>query len=724
MDTDKTLISNSSIDNRIPGYTLLKELGQGGMATVYLAIQECFGRKVALKIMAPVLATDPSFSERFQREAKIVAGLSHNHIISVYDVGVSDNAHYIAMEYHAGGDLKQKIRKGLTLRSAITIVSQIASALDCAHSKGYIHRDVKPDNILFREDGDAILTDFGIARPTKASQSMTQAGKVVGTPKYMSPEQAKGHELDARADLYALGVVFFEMLSGAPPYDGEDAIAIGIKHLKEPVPALPEAYSALQDIINRMLAKDPDKRFQRGKDIIAALQAAQVNYTDKVLNSRIRDMISPATENRIKAHAETIRADLEDRVATTQESGGSWLAASVSALAVAGSLFAAAVWLAPAYLPQAKPLVSLNQQLFGGGQKDAAQSPAIAQVKQSASSGAAKGIVAETQLSATQQDAIVTLAAKSPGQSGAVESSVSGGSPVQADASPAVSGETPAAASTSDPEVSAQELLAQRQQAEARALQERISSLLTEADSALKANRLSKPEGDSAIDKYREVLTLAADNAEAKAGLRNVAVAYQRLAERALADQAFDRAHAMISRAKELSPDNPDVTQLAQQISSAEKQHQAKLEEQRRVAAAAAAEEKRRQEAAARQARELAEQQRREAEETAMLNKVRITGLLRGAQNDMDRGQLISPADNNALQKYRQVLALDKNNQQAIQGVDAIGDQVVSDIRTALAANQVDDAKALMIDAIKLLPEHRELPALREAIDGHLAIGP
>ena len=177
----------------IPGYTIIREIGKGGMATVYLAIQESFGREVALKVMAPHLAAESGFPDRFASEAKMVAALSHPHIVTVYDVGSYNNYHYLAMEYHTGGDLSARIdRNDLTPPEALKIIKELADALGMAHTKGVVHRDIKPDNVLFRaHNDDAILTDFGIARNMQAESNLTQIGSTVGTPKYMSPEQAR-----------------------------------------------------------------------------------------------------------------------------------------------------------------------------------------------------------------------------------------------------------------------------------------------------------------------------------------------------------------------------------------------------------------------------------------------------------------------------------------------------------------------------------------------------
>lgn len=264
-------------DLKIDGYKILGRLGQGGMATVYLAVQENFDREVALKVMSHKLLADPSFGDRFLREAKIVAQLSHQHIVPVYDVGAQDDNHYIAMEKLPNGDLEDKLKEGLPLTDCFVVIKQMALALDYAVGKGYIHRDIKPENILFREDGSAVLSDFGIARSTTADSQMTQAGTVVGTPHYMAPEQAQGLKLDGRADLYALGVIFYEMLSGHVPFDAESAVSIGIKHITEPVPTLDSDLAEFQEFVDTVLAKDPDDRYQTGAELIAALNDLEGN---------------------------------------------------------------------------------------------------------------------------------------------------------------------------------------------------------------------------------------------------------------------------------------------------------------------------------------------------------------------------------------------------------------------------------------------------------------
>lgn len=257
---------------QIPGYRILRKINQGGMSSVYLAVQLSVGREVALKVMAPALGADPQFSERFLREATIVGQLSHPHIVPIYDIGQYDNLNYIAMDYLPGGSLHQRQAEGISVSDALRIVTEIATALDHAHSKGYIHRDIKPENILFRENGSAVLTDFGVAKAISGNQRMTHAGTVVGTPHYMSPEQARGQPLDGRSDLYGLGIVFYEMLTGSVPYHADEAVAIAIQHLTAPLPTLPLDYSQYQPLLNQLLAKDPADRFQRGSQCVEAIQ--------------------------------------------------------------------------------------------------------------------------------------------------------------------------------------------------------------------------------------------------------------------------------------------------------------------------------------------------------------------------------------------------------------------------------------------------------------------
>ncbi len=266
----------------ISGYRLLRQLGRGGMATVYLAVQESVDREVALKVMSPALLADPNFGERFLREAKIAAKLHHRHVVGIYDVGRSGDYHYMAMEYLGGGPVLHKDGNPRSVPFSLRVIREIATALDYAHQKGFVHRDVKPDNILLRDDGSSVLTDFGIARALDPAAKMTQTGAVVGTPHYMSPEQARGRSIDGRSDLYSLGIVLYELLVGRVPYQADDSLAVGIMHISQPVPVLPDEIASLQPLISRMLAKEPDDRYQSGAEVAAAIAGFERNGTFEV----------------------------------------------------------------------------------------------------------------------------------------------------------------------------------------------------------------------------------------------------------------------------------------------------------------------------------------------------------------------------------------------------------------------------------------------------------
>ena len=256
---------------RLPGYRITERLGKGGMAHVFLATQNSFERQVAIKILTPSLALEPRFAERFMHEARTVASLNHPHIVPVYDVGEHEGYYYLSMEYVTGGSLKQRIRNGMEPADAETVLRQLASALDYAGQHGFIHRDVKPDNVLFRADGSALLMDFGIAANVLRDSGVTQSRTIMGTPKYMSPEQHRSQGLTPQSDLYSLGCVFYEMLTGEPPYKAEDSGSMGLAHLRDPIPLLPLKLRHYQPLIRQLLAKSPADRPESGNAVIEAL---------------------------------------------------------------------------------------------------------------------------------------------------------------------------------------------------------------------------------------------------------------------------------------------------------------------------------------------------------------------------------------------------------------------------------------------------------------------
>ncbi|MFV0278477.1 MAG: serine/threonine-protein kinase [Parahaliea sp.] len=266
----------------IPGYTIEHLVGEGGMARVYLAIQHGFERPVALKVMAEEVMASAELGQRFLREARIVGLLSHPHIVPVYDVGEHQGVYYLAMEMLAEGDLRARMRAGLGESEAFGIARQLAGALGYAHRKGFIHRDVKPDNVLFRDADTAVLTDFGIARAAGASQDLphiTQVQSVIGSPRYMSPEQSLGQPLDARTDIYSLGILLYQMLTGEVPYGGRGLSEILLQRFEQPRPQLPAAQQHLQPLLDRLLAYDREQRFGNCEELLAAMASPTVAST-------------------------------------------------------------------------------------------------------------------------------------------------------------------------------------------------------------------------------------------------------------------------------------------------------------------------------------------------------------------------------------------------------------------------------------------------------------
>ena len=251
---------------KIPGYEMLRPIAEGGMASVYLAVQESLGRNVAIKLLKRF--DNPGQAKRFQNEGRIIASLNHRNIITIHDIGVYEDRHYISMEYLEGGDLEERILTRMSVDKALDLIEVMGSCLEFLHCKAIIHRDIKPANILFHKDGTPILTDFGVARELEADMRLTMEGSAVGSPYYLSPEQAECKPLDGRTDIYSLGIIFHEMLTGVKPFQGDSHIETILAHLTEPVPSLPPALKRYQSLLERMIAKDPDERFATAGEML------------------------------------------------------------------------------------------------------------------------------------------------------------------------------------------------------------------------------------------------------------------------------------------------------------------------------------------------------------------------------------------------------------------------------------------------------------------------
>jgi len=253
----------------IKGYRFITKLGATEHSGVYLAERDSTNQLVVLKVLRQMADREDSIGEfdRFLQEYETIAGLHHPNIVQIYDLGVADDHAHIAMEYLDGGDLRQRMVKGIDEKNAVSYLRQIASALTAVHAQGVLHRDLKPGNIMLRKDGSLALIDFGLAKRAKLENEITDKGEIFGTPYYMSPEQGHGGSVDERSDLYSLGVVFYEMLTGEKPYKADTAMGIVYQHAHAPIPLLPARLGRYQMLINLMLAKEPDDRLQSAGEI-------------------------------------------------------------------------------------------------------------------------------------------------------------------------------------------------------------------------------------------------------------------------------------------------------------------------------------------------------------------------------------------------------------------------------------------------------------------------
>ena len=643
----------------ITGYTILSQLGKGGMATVYLAIQECFGRKVALKVMRPNAHEDSSYGERFIREAKIVARLSHPNIVPVYDVGVAGDHYYIAMEYLNGGDLTSKVRRGLKLSEVLQITKDTALALDYAHRKGYVHRDVKPDNIMFREDGTAVLTDFGIARPAAPDSNMTQVGKVIGTPKYMSPEQTKGEEIDNTSDLYALGIMLFEMLTGKVPFDGKDPFEIGIKHLKDPVPRLPSSVGVFQSLVDQLLAKNKFKRIQSGREVVDIIDGIlhKSKASSRVTQPARQAPLSRNDETQVRENPTGMHADVDDRRAyqpAPAKKSSPVTTILLVLLLLAGGAFAA-VWFAPQYA-QGTPLMDWNAKLM------ALLNPAPPEPVKPKVDPIAEKIKASLEKA---QAAMALGNYVTPFGESALD---------HYRAALALDAEnTTAKLGVADV---ATKLVAQAMEAIQIDALDKARDLLSQARS-ISANIPGLATAENQLKMKEQALANAADQARQAEAQRQAAEAARRAEEeRRLAAEAKRRAE---EEAKRLA-------------------RQKQLEEEERL----------RQE-------ELARQQAQADAAQARFKQLRIKGLIAKADTYFSRGDYYSPSTDNALDKYQEVLSLETSNTDALAGLNKVIAIIIPEIEKMLENQQPDAAKALYDRAISAAPENAELLMLGQS---------
>jgi serine/threonine-protein kinase PpkA len=545
-----------------PGYSIVSEIGRGGMATVYRARQVMLDREVALKVLNRALSAEPSNAQRFLQEARMLASLEHPNVVSVYDVGVTpDGSYYFSMQLLEGGDFSARLQRGVSEAEVVRVLTAVADALAYAHARGYVHRDVTPSNILFDTEDKPRLTDFGIALAMAMSSRITASGLSVGTSHYMSPEQARGGEVDPRSDIYSLGVVTYEALTGHTPFRGADSFAVAYAHVYEPVPPLPAALSKWQPLVDRSLAKNPEDRFQDCAAFTAALRriafagrnldAAPPARADAdaptrvILRPRERPAANvEATPVEAVAEAPEVKVSRDTPTLRRKRPKASSDAAAAdaptvpylrrpAALADAGK---SSTTEPPVEAPQAAP-----QRRWLG--------PVLALL----GVVLAVGAIGLWRLShrAPAPDAVATQTApETPATATPVTPAASTESPApelgaEVDSTDATVIDDPMAT----PQTSSDGLDTAAQQT----VIDPVKALLALARNDIAERRYSSPPGRNALDRYRLVQRFEPNNADARSGIEQVAGIYLRLADEAAGDDDPSLWLGYLQRADELA---------------------------------------------------------------------------------------------------------------------------------------------------------------------------
>ena len=474
---------------QIPGYRVVKKLGQGGMATVYMATQESLDRPVSIKVMERETLQDETSMQRFENEARTIAKLTHPSIVSIYEVGrTADGRMYYTMPYLPNGDLAQRDLAKDEPR-IIALLRTLLSALDYAHTRGIVHRDVKQENVLFDSDNRPLLADFGIALSKADAVRITTAGLAVGSSGYMAPEQARGDAVDGRADLYSVGVLAYELLTGELPYRSNDALALALMHVQKEIPRLPAAKRHWQPFIDRAMAKSPDDRFENARQMLDALDRIDRRSGNHLTQRMLRTL---------------------DRTAP----GNGWkrprMLALIAALAIAGGVYAERD-----RLPSLAPPVASTQTPASPASPAVAPGAVASNTAASSSSTAASNAPATT---AAASPAASSTA--SPGAPPATSSSVASAATAPPTNAPPVATPTPAppvvAPPTAPPVATASSTPPTPPTPPAATAQTPVQAALANARAELEHANLTAPPGKNAVDLTRAAWALAPATSDTK----------------------------------------------------------------------------------------------------------------------------------------------------------------------------------------------------------------
>ena len=672
---------------QLEGYEMHREIGSGGMARVFLATQTNLNREVAIKILRKDLAAGAEdFQQRFLHEGRMLASLVHPNIVAIHDINQTDEVSYMAMEYLKGGTLTDRIKEGLSVAEVIRITTQIAHALQLAHENNIVHRDLKPSNIMFRDELVPVLTDFGIARKTDAEHRMTKTGMVVGTPYYMSPEQITGRDIDGRSDIYSLGIMLYELLAGELPFNADEPLALAMQHVQEPPPPLPDEVKELQPVMDKLLAKKPEDRYQTMLAFCQGIKELVEN--DEVLQKKLTgetklfdsDQFSDPRfgTGGIKTGGQTARRTRPEPSPATsvmgsgpqpsvEKKGMGWkVPAAIAAVLLVGLFTAYFVFFQS---PEADLddrerrivqtlLTKANTALARGDYYGEGEETVVAYVEKVFS------YVPNHPEGKRLAEEVAQII------EGEVFLDIDAGDLEEAQRKMAIAlSVAPDYAPLQEQKAEIDAKLADR------ARRERIETLLAQSEQLEAAGQLIAPEGNNAYEAYQEILELDSANQRAGAGLQRIQEKLIADARGALDAGQLEEANRLAQRAAELFPNSSSIAAVRQDVN------------------------------------DVFRRQQEEAE---------IEQLLTTAEQQLAAEQYVFPPGDNALESFQRVLTLRRDNIAAQQGLSTIAQHFEQEARAAFDRGDFGLAAELASRGLRALPDNQQLLSLQSTATGRL----
>jgi serine/threonine-protein kinase PpkA len=638
------------VNIKIPGYKIEHLIAEGGTSSVYLAVQESLQRHVAIKLLRKF--DSPEQLIRFLNEGQIIASLNHRNVINIHDIGVTDGGRpYISMEYLEGGDLDARIPNKVDPKDALRWLEAIGNCLEFVHRKGIIHRDIKPGNILFHKDGTPILTDFGTAKQQESDAKLTLEGFAFGSPYYISPEQATSKKLDRRTDIYSLGVVLYEMLTGNKPYKRDSHIETIAAHLSEPIPDLPPELIRYHTLIKKMMAKSPDDRFASAAEMVRFVQHLRkpVNKARRMTwVPRGAAALATETLRLVRQLRETVkRSPGLARVSTAAAGIATQMAGLVRQLLIRAKNAQQTAWVS------AGAVVTI---LGIGGALLLRPSTTPDHTAQQTTAGMTVNQVAGTEAS---PDTVATPA-RQPGNPVRDTAAAPDHNAHQA---PPVTTISEGAAPASAPVVTAmppdeRHAPVKETPVPLNTNEQRIAKLLSWAATAVKEHRLTTPKQNNAYDYYQQVLELQPQHKQALKGINAIADAYADLAESKLGQFNYTAAGTYLQRGLTVQPDNSRLL--------------------------------------------------------ALQKKADIGTILAQARAALKEQRLTEPKNNNAYDYYQQVLELQPQHKKALEGITNIANVYADLAEARLDKFEYEAAKAYVNKGLTVQPENTRLLALQK----------